>query len=296
MLRRLANGGRGAVSASASCRRRDAAADRRGTRRVRDRRGRPVHGRGPGGRDPAKRGPPVRTVAVAVAGPCPGAAAVIRRDRAPRKCAGAARRLTDREFRQPPLFLLPFDPRELRANQRPVNRTLVDFDRFVLRLADGAAAFASGASGGTGAGIAAAAGLANVGCGAASTTGSTAASAESASASLTASTGSLATPSAAAPSAATPSAARDRRSRGREPLPSPACRPALPCRARPAFPSCAASGRLPAFVRVLRVARRAAGLLDVFFDHRDDRVVGHAPLARTVVVQNVTETQRALLH
>jgi hypothetical protein len=44
------------------------------------------------------------------------------------------------------------------------------------------------------------------------------------------------------------------------------------------------------------VARRATRLLDVFFDHGDNRVIGHAPLARTVVVQNVTETQPALLH
>jgi hypothetical protein len=47
---------------------------------------------------------------------------------------------------------------------------------------------------------------------------------------------------------------------------------------------------------VLGIARRAACLLDVFLDHRHDGVVGHAPLARTVVVQYVTETQPALLH
>src|SRR5687767_123086 len=58
----------------------------------------------------------------------------------------------------------------------------------------------------------------------------------------------------------------------------------------------AAARRLAPFVDVLGVARRASRLLDVFVDHRDHGVIGHAPLARTVVVQNVTETQPALLH
>ena len=58
----------------------------------------------------------------------------------------------------------------------------------------------------------------------------------------------------------------------------------------------AASRNLPPFVRVLGVARRASSLLDVLFYHRDDGVVGQPPLARTVVVQYVTETQPALLH
>jgi hypothetical protein len=44
------------------------------------------------------------------------------------------------------------------------------------------------------------------------------------------------------------------------------------------------------------VAGGAPRLLDVFVDHRDDSVIGHAAFARTVVVQNVTETQPALLH
>jgi hypothetical protein len=47
---------------------------------------------------------------------------------------------------------------------------------------------------------------------------------------------------------------------------------------------------------VLGVTRRAAGLLDVFLDHGHDGVIGHAPLTRTVIVKNVTETQPALLH
>ena len=49
-------------------------------------------------------------------------------------------------------------------------------------------------------------------------------------------------------------------------------------------------------VHVLRVARGAACLLDFVFNHRDHRVVRDAALARTVVVQYVTETQRSLLH
>jgi hypothetical protein len=47
---------------------------------------------------------------------------------------------------------------------------------------------------------------------------------------------------------------------------------------------------------VFRVARCATGLFDLVFYHRHDRVVGYATLTRTVVVQNVTETQPALLH
>jgi hypothetical protein len=47
---------------------------------------------------------------------------------------------------------------------------------------------------------------------------------------------------------------------------------------------------------MLRVARRAAGLLDVLFDHGDYGMVGQPPLARAVVIQYVTETQRPLLH
>ena len=51
-----------------------------------------------------------------------------------------------------------------------------------------------------------------------------------------------------------------------------------------------------AFIGVLGVARRASCLLDVFLDHGDNRVIGHASLAWTVVVQNVAQTQPALLH
>jgi hypothetical protein len=44
------------------------------------------------------------------------------------------------------------------------------------------------------------------------------------------------------------------------------------------------------------IAGRAAGLLHLVIDHRDDGVVGDAALTRAVVVQNVTEPKPALLH
>ncbi|HTM02206.1 MAG TPA: hypothetical protein VL173_01780, partial [Vicinamibacterales bacterium] len=49
-------------------------------------------------------------------------------------------------------------------------------------------------------------------------------------------------------------------------------------------------------VFVLGVARRAPRLLHILVDHGDDNVIGHAALARTVIVQNVTEPKPALLH
>ena len=49
-------------------------------------------------------------------------------------------------------------------------------------------------------------------------------------------------------------------------------------------------------VFVLGVARRTPRLPDIVFDHRDDDVIGDAALARTVIVQNVTEPKPALLH
>ena len=59
----------------------------------------------------------------------------------------------------------------------------------------------------------------------------------------------------------------------------------------------AARRRYPGLlVFVIRVARRAASLLHLVFDHRDDRVIGDTALARTIVVQNVTEPKPALLH
>jgi hypothetical protein len=45
--------------------------------------------------------------------------------------AGAtARRLANRELRQPTLFLHSFDSRKLRPDQRTMDRSLFDFDRF----------------------------------------------------------------------------------------------------------------------------------------------------------------------
>jgi hypothetical protein len=50
------------------------------------------------------------------------------------------------------------------------------------------------------------------------------------------------------------------------------------------------------FVFVLGLARRATRLLDDIADHRHDGVVRHAPLARTIIIQNVTQPKLALLH
>jgi hypothetical protein len=49
-------------------------------------------------------------------------------------------------------------------------------------------------------------------------------------------------------------------------------------------------------VLVVRIARGAAGLLHHVFNHRDHRMIGDAALARTIVVENVTEPKPALLH
>jgi hypothetical protein len=49
-------------------------------------------------------------------------------------------------------------------------------------------------------------------------------------------------------------------------------------------------------IGVLRIARRTTSLLDVFLDHGDNRVVGDAALTWTVIVENVAQTQPALLH
>ena len=54
--------------------------------------------------------------------------------------------------------------------------------------------------------------------------------------------------------------------------------------------------RFGAFVLVIRLARRAARLLHLVVDHRDDGMVGDAALARAIVVENVTEADPALLH
>jgi hypothetical protein len=49
-------------------------------------------------------------------------------------------------------------------------------------------------------------------------------------------------------------------------------------------------------VFVVRVARRAARLLDVVTDHRDDDVIRQPTLTWTVIIQNVTRPKLALLH
>jgi len=54
--------------------------------------------------------------------------------------------------------------------------------------------------------------------------------------------------------------------------------------------------RLSLLIFVVRVAGGAACLLHLVFNHRDDRMIRDAALARTVVVQNVTEPNPALLH
>jgi hypothetical protein len=55
-------------------------------------------------------------------------------------------------------------------------------------------------------------------------------------------------------------------------------------------------GHFGLLIFVVRVAGGAACLLHLVFDHRDDRMIRDAALARTVVVQNVTEPNPALLH
>jgi hypothetical protein len=63
------------------------------------------------------------------------------------------------------------------------------------------------------------------------------------------------------------------------------------------FSLLATSGRhFRVLVFVFGIAGRAPGLFDVFCDHRDHRMIGNAALARTVVVQNVTEPKPALFH
>jgi hypothetical protein len=56
------------------------------------------------------------------------------------------------------------------------------------------------------------------------------------------------------------------------------------------------TGRAPTFERMLGIARRASRLTNRVVNHRDDGVVGHPPLARTVIVDGITDTQPALLH
>jgi hypothetical protein len=58
----------------------------------------------------------------------------------------------------------------------------------------------------------------------------------------------------------------------------------------------AAPRRAAALERMLGIARRASRLTNFVLDHRDDGVVRHTPLARTVVVDGITDPQPALLH
>jgi hypothetical protein len=58
-----------------------------------------------------------------------------------------------------------------------------------------------------------------------------------------------------------------------------------------------AMGRqLSPLVLMVRIAGGAASLLHRVFDHGDHRMVRDAALSRTVVIQNVTEPNPALLH
>jgi hypothetical protein len=58
----------------------------------------------------------------------------------------------------------------------------------------------------------------------------------------------------------------------------------------------ASARRLTALIRVLGITGRAPRLFDGLFNHGDDRVIRHTTLTRAVVIQNVSETQPALLH
>jgi hypothetical protein len=55
-------------------------------------------------------------------------------------------------------------------------------------------------------------------------------------------------------------------------------------------------GQFRSTVLMVRVARGASRLLHRVVDHRDDGVIGDPALARTIVVENVTEPNPALLH
>jgi hypothetical protein len=78
----------------------------------------------------------------------------------------------------------------------------------------------------------------------------------------------------------------------------------LPRRTRDRIGGSSGEGLLPPplggnprlLVFVVRVARGAACLLHLVFDHRDDRVVRNPSFARTVIVHDVTEPKPALLH
>src|SRR6185295_18406131 len=54
--------------------------------------------------------------------------------------------------------------------------------------------------------------------------------------------------------------------------------------------------KLRAFIRMFRFARGATGGMNVGARHDDDGVVGDASFAWTVVIHNIAQTQRSLLH
>ena len=58
----------------------------------------------------------------------------------------------------------------------------------------------------------------------------------------------------------------------------------------------ALAGDLPPFVLMFGLAGRAPCLLHVGTDHRDNRMIRQPPLARTVIIQNVTKPKLALFH
>jgi hypothetical protein len=66
-------------------------------------------------------------------------------------------------------------------------------------------------------------------------------------------------------------------------------------RRRTSFPT-SRRGNPGLLVFMVRVTRGAARLLHRIVNHRNDGVIGNAALARTVVVENVTEPNPALLH
>ena len=74
---------------------------------------------------------PVAIGAIAIAAGAP--AAPLGAHVATAESARAAPGLANREFRETALFLVPFDARQLRANQRPMDRPLLDDVAVVVR-------------------------------------------------------------------------------------------------------------------------------------------------------------------
>lgn len=87
-----------------------------------------------------------------------------------------------------------------------------------------------------------------------------------------------------------------RRRRGRRNYPELRCRLGRICEEDAGWLRPAKHRNLGLFVLVVCAAGAAASLPHLVFNHRDDHVVRDAALARTVVVENVTEPKPALLH